>query len=212
MKFTGSTTERTTAWTDILVMITAAAAIAFLKWSGFSEPWKTNIWSAAFGLIALAALLGACAHGIICTQTVHGRIWQILNLCLGLAVSLFVVGVVYDLIGISAARRMLPVMALCGLAFFFITWRYPDTFFIFIVYEACALLFALGAYCWLTLQGNCPGAPWMATGVLISLVAAVVQAIPSIKINIIWPFDHNGVFHLIQIVGLILLLRGIAAA
>lgn len=212
MKFTGSTTERTTACTDVLVMITAAAAIAFLKWNGLSEPWKSNIWSTAFGLIALAALLGACAHGIICTEAVHGRIWQFLNLCLGLAVSLFVVGVVYDLIGISAARRMLPLMALSGLAFFLITWRYPDTFFIFILYEACALLFALGVYSWLAYQGNSPGAPWMTAGVLVSLLAAVIQAIPSVRIKIVWPFDHNGVFHLVQIPGLILLLRGIASA
>lgn len=211
MKFTDSATEQTTALTDILVLFTAAAAVTFLKWHSLSDPWKLNIWSAAFGLIALAALLGACAHGIIFTEVVHGRIWQFLNLCLGLAVSLFVVGVVYDLFGLAAGRRMLPVMILAGIVFFLITWRHPGIFFIFIVYEACALLFALAAYSWLAFQSKSPGAPWMAAGVLTSLAAAAIQAIASIRINIIWPFDHNGVFHLVQIVGLILLLRGIVA-
>jgi len=212
MKFTVSPTEQTTALTDVLVFITACAAIFFLKWWGPSHPWKLNLWAAAFGFIALAALLGACAHGIIFSEAVNGRIWRVLNLSLGLAVSLFVVGVVYDVYHLAAARRILPLMIAVGAVFFLITWRFPGIFFVFIVYEAAALLFALGAYGWLVSEGNSPGAPWMAAGVLVSLMAAAIQAIPTIRVRIIWHFDHNGVYHLIQVIGLLLLLRGITAA
>ena len=212
MKFTVSPTEQTTALTDVLVFITACAAIFSLKWWNLPHPWKLNLWSAAFGFIALAALLGACAHGIIFSEAVHERIWRVLNLSLGLAVSLFVVGVIYDVYHLAAARKMLPLMIAFGVVFFLITWRFPGIFFIFIVYEAVALMYALGAYGWLVFEGRSPGAPWMAAGVLVSLVAAVIQAIPSVRLKIIWPFDHNGVYHLIQVIGLILLMRGVIAA
>ena len=211
MKFTDSPTERTTAVTDILVFLVALVSVGIMVIHPAAEPAKILIWVTAFSLIAAASFLGALAHGIVISDIIHGRIWHVLNLCLGLAVSLFVVGVVYDLIGIFVARKIMPVMLIAGVVFFLITWRIPGIFFIFIIYEAVALLFALGAYGWLVIVPKSPGAAWMAAGVLISLIAAVVQAIKSIRIHMIWPFDHNGVFHIIQSTALLLLLRGILA-
>lgn len=211
MNFTDSPTERTTAITDVLVFLVAVAAIGCMKSFPAVETGKLTIWITAFSFIALAALLGAFAHGIVFPDKIHGLIWQVLNLCLGLAVSLFVAGVVYDLIGIAAAKQALPFMLSAGVAFFLITWRFPGIFFIFIVYEAAALVFALGAYGWLAFLAKSQGTLWMAAGVLTSLIAAIVQAIHGIRVKIIWHFDHNGVFHIIQTAGLLLLLRGILA-
>jgi len=212
VKFVGSPTERTTALTDVLVAIVAAAASVFLLARGAGHPFKADIWSAAFGLIALSAALGALSHGIVLTDRIQSRIWRVINLSLGAAVSLFAAGVVYDLLGLAAARRLLPLMLAAGGVFFLITCRYPQIFFVFILYEAAALLFALGAYGWLTWRGSCPGAAWMTAGVSLSLAAAAIQASPRIMVNIIWPFDHNGVFHLVQAAGLLLLLRGLASS
>ncbi len=49
----------------------------------------------------------------------------------------------------------------------------------------------------------------MALGVLISMVAAAVQAMNTIRMEFIWEFDNNGIFHLIQIPGLLALLWGL---
>ena len=49
----------------------------------------------------------------------------------------------------------------------------------------------------------------MAGGILISLIAAGLQACKRITLNLIWSFDHNGVFHLVQIVGLCFLVAGL---
>ena len=209
MNFTDSPTEQTTALTDVLVFLVATAAIGYMGFYPAAEPEKIFIWIAAFGFIAIASLLGALAHGIVLPEKIHARIWRLLNLCLGLAVSLFVVGVVYDLMGSNAALKTLPFMIAAGAVFYLLTWRFPGIFFIFIIYEAAALLFALSAYGWLAVNDKSPGAFWMTAGVLTSLLAAVVQAIHSIRLHIVWPFDHNGIFHVIQIIGLLLLLRGI---
>jgi hypothetical protein len=117
LKFTSSPTEKTTAITDILLSLMAAGGIVYLQRLGTSEVWKINTWSWAFAFIALSGLLGAIAHGCELPETAHQRIWNLLNLGLGLAVSVFVIGVAYDLWGPVIARKILPWMLARSIAF-----------------------------------------------------------------------------------------------
>jgi hypothetical protein len=211
MKFIQNPAEQTTAVTDIILAAVAFAGIMYLRWipTTGSAIWKINIWSAAIGLIGLAAALGAVAHGLVISKSWHDRCWRLLNLSLAVAVSLFVVGVAYDLWGPAVCFKALPAMLLAGLVFFVITLLYPGIFFIFIVYEGLALSFALGAYFYLALQGKTAGAGFMAAGILVSILAAGIQAKKSISVTLIWLFDHNGIYHIVQIAGLLLLVYGI---
>ena len=211
MRFVKDPVEKTTAATDIILALVAFGGIVFLQslLSNSSELWKINIWSAAIGLIGLAAALGAVAHGLVLSQTFHHRIWLVLNMALSLAVSLFVVGVVYDLWGFEISLTTLPILLTTGLGFYLTTLIYPDIFFLFIVYEVVALVFALCAYIFLTIQKDQPGAWLMAAGILVSIIAAGIQANKSVVLTFIWRFDHNGIYHLLQVVGLMLLLMGL---
>jgi len=211
MRFVKDPAEKTTAATDIILALVAFGGIVFLQslLSNSSELWKINIWSAAIGLIGLAAALGAVAHGLVLSQTFHRRIWLALNLALSLAVSLFVVGVVYDLAGFEISLTTLPILLTAGLGFYLTTLIYPGIFFLFVVYEAVALVFALCAYIFLTIQKDQPGAWLMAAGILVSIIAAGIQANKSVVLTFIWRFDHNGIYHLVQVVGLMLLLMGL---
>jgi len=211
MKYIKDPTEQSTAITDILLALVAFGGILILSWNitNNNELWKIIIWSSTFGLIGLAAALGAAGHGLVISRTVHDRIWQLLNVLLALAVSLFVAGVVYDLWGLAVCFKVLPVMLAAGLFFFGTTLLYPGIFLIFIVYEGLALIFALSAYIYLTVQGEPAGAAFMAAGILISILAAGIQAKKSISLTVIWQFDHNGIYHIVQVVGLILLLVGL---
>lgn len=211
MRFVKDPVEKTTAATDIILALVAFGGIVFLQslLSNSSELWKINIWSAAIGLIGLAAALGAVAHGLVLSQTFHRRIWLALNMVLSLAVSLFVVGVVYDLWGFEISLTTLPILLTTGLGFYLTTLIYPDIFFLFIVYEVVALVFALCAYIFLTIHKDQPGAWLMAAGILVSIIAAGIQANKSVVLTFIWRFDHNGIYHLVQVVGLMLLLMGL---
>jgi len=71
-----------------------------------------------------------------------------------------------------------------------------------------ALTFALGAYLFLTVTGAA-GAGFLASGVLLSIVAAGLQARKSIVFTLIWKFDHNGIYHIVQTIGLLLLVAGL---
>ncbi len=211
MEFIDKPAEQTTAATDAILALLALGCVLYLRRIGQRDLWKTNVWSWTFALLILAGLLGAIAHGFKMSPQTNDLFWQPLNLTLGLVVALFVIGVAYDTWGRVAARRALPVMIVIGLAFFGLTRLIPGTFFVFIVYEAIAMLFALVAYGRLALKGRLKGAGLMTTGVLIMMVAAGIQAGESASLTLIWQFDHNGLFHLIQMVGVLMLLAGLRA-
>jgi hypothetical protein len=211
MKFVKDPLEQTTAATDIVLALVAFGGIVFLLGllSSSGELWKISIWSAAIGSIGLAAALGAVAHGLILSRTLHHFSWLVLNLALSLAISLFVVGVVYDLWGFEVSLKTLPILVITGLGFYLTTLFYPGIFFLFIAYEGVALVFALAAYIYLTIQQDLPGAYLMAAGVLASIIAAGIQANKPVGVTFIWRFDHNGIYHLVQVVGLLLLFAGL---
>lgn len=203
--------EQTTAITDILLAAVCFGGIFFLQrgptvHGGF---FNITVWSAAIGLIGLAAALGAAAHGLVLTQLLHQRLWQMLNMALALAVALFVVGVVFDLWGAAASYQALPLMIILSLMFYAATLIYPGIFFVFIMYEGLALIFALGAYVLLSWNCELKGAGLMAAGILLSIIAAGIQVRKSIRLTFIWQFDHNGIYHLVQAVGIILLMMGL---
>jgi hypothetical protein len=202
LNITKSPTEKTTAVTDILLALVAAGAIFYLQWHKSPEVWKINTWSWAFGFIAVA-------HGLELTEAMHQRIWNLLNLGLGVAVSMVMIGVAYDAWGLTVARKILPWMVAMAVGFYFITRVFPGIFFVFIVYEALALFFAWGAYGWLALTGQLNGSLIMAVGILVSIIAAGIQVAKNVSFKLIFEFDHNGIFHIVQTIGILLLLAGL---
>ena len=204
-------TEQTTAATDLLLTAVAVAGIWLLR-RPCTDPWKARLWATAFACFALASLLGAMAHGLKLAPATTDLLWRLLTLTLGLTVALFLVAAVYDHWGRQVARRTLPLLLAVGLGFFLTTQLRPGSFRVFVLYEAVALLIALLLYVRLALVCRMPGAGALIGGILLSLLAAAVQTRGTVAVTLIWPFDHNGVFHLIQIVGLVALLWGIRSS
>jgi len=211
MEFIKNPAEQTTALTDLLLAAVALGGIFFLHLgrTGYNDYFRLAVWSAAMGAIGLAAFLGAAAHGLVLAPARHQRIWQILNLALALAGGLFVVAAVFDLWGVSASGRALGIMLPVSLGFYAATLRYPGIFFVFVVFEGLVLIFSLSAYVVLAFRGELEGAALIAAGILVSISAAAIQAKKSISLKLIWQFDHNGIYHLVQTVGLIMLLIGL---
>jgi hypothetical protein len=206
MKIHPSRFEQMTALTDVTLGILAGyAAFQVLQFSGF----KSTVWGWAFALLAFSAFVAALAHGFEMTQKTNERLWMPINLSLGWTLSLFVVGALIDLGGDAIARTALPAALIVGLLFFVITILRPGSFMTFIAYEAVAMLFSLGVYVFIFFQGTLPGAGFMLAGVFVTILAAVVQALGKTGKSIIWYFDNNGVFHLIQMIGIVLLLVGL---
>ncbi len=109
----------------------------------------------------------------------------------------------------TVARRLLPFLLVVGAGFFYYANFCASSFLPFIIYEGAAMLFSLAVYATLTARGRLPGAAWIAAGVSFTILAAVLQATRWVTFTIIVPFDHNGVFHLVQLPGLFCLFIGV---
>jgi len=204
-------TEQTTAATDlILAIISIVTAFGIYNLGKQIQPEKTRIWVAVFILLAIAALFGAIAHGFLMSEKTNYILWQPLNLALGLGVSLFAAGAVLDMRKGSLPKAVVPALIVLGVIFYFITVFVPGSFLVFIIYEAVVMLFALTAYIIIAAKKQIHGAWWMVLGILITIIAAAIQATESVSIQFIWDFDHNGVFHIVQMAGVLIIYLGLA--
>lgn len=205
-------TELTTAASDVALGFLAIFCAAYLWRIAEYDSWKVGLWCWVFGVLAASALLGAVAHGFTWSTRVWNLLWIPLFLLLGFAVALFVVGATYDWLGQSAARKALPVMVVLALVFFVATRMVSGTFAVFVIYEAAAMLCALAVYGYLAATSDANGMGLMVAGVALSIVAAAVQASQAVSITVIWQFDHNGVFHMIQMIALVVLTAGLRSS
>ena len=172
------------------------------------DRWRATLWMWAFILLALSAGLGAIAHGVRLSPPLSELIWHPLYLGLGLVVVLIAVALVADLWGERASRRALPLFLGLGVVFYVVTLVAPPGFLVFIVYETVFMVFALGGYVYLTRKAR-PGAGWMAVGIVLTMVASAIQATGRLSFTLIWPFDHNGIFHIVQMAGVAALVLGL---
>jgi hypothetical protein len=161
-----------------------------------------------FGLLVVASVLGTVVHGLELSESLRSVLWRPLYLSLGLTVALFLIGGMHDWRGEAAARALLPWAIAIGVSFFAVTQLSGGAFLIFVVYEATAMLATLAMYVFLSITGRLAGAGMMTVGIGLSIVAAAVQASP-LSVRLIVPFDHNGLFHLVQLTATVALANGL---
>jgi hypothetical protein len=208
MELVGEATERTTAATDALLALAAAIAIVVIR-RRTAPSFPRAVWQAALAALLLASVLGAVTHGFAMPGPARDLLWQPLYLALGVTMALFVVGAMRDWRGDRAGRRALPPMlALAGI-FYGVTLLTGGDFLAFVIYEAAALLFSFFVYLRLASGQRRPGAAAMAAALAVSLGAGVLQASGLGSVRLLWEFDHNGLFHLAQLLGLALMVGGL---
>lgn len=200
-------TEVTTGATDAILGVLAVLCALAIVGARQREPFRTHVWMGVFGLLAVASVLGAVAHGLDLDPDLREMLWQPLYLSLGLMLGLIAVGAITDGWGVGAGRKAFPIAMGVGLVFYGITVVADGVFLVFVAYEVLAMLLALAVYGRLATQGRA-GTGLVAFGVLVTLVAAGIQQSDA-SLTLIWPFDHNGVFHLVQIPGLLFMTAGI---
>ena len=207
MPWNPAETELTTAATDALLGLLCLALTAWLALSPVPVVWKRNLWMVVLLCMAAGSLLGAVAHGFALSDATRALLWKPLYFALGLAVALVVVGATYDWWGEPTARWLLPWAVVAAIGFFAASQLLGGAFVIFIVYEGVATLTACAIYTGLAWRET-PGAAAVAIGLALSLMAALVQ-VSSLSLQVLVRFDHNGLFHLVQMVAVLIMSIGI---
>lgn len=170
---------------------------------------RGRLWRGVFYLLSIASLLGTLAHGFVLTAGVNSGIWYVMYFVLALVVAMFVLATTLDVMGEKYARRVLPAVLVIAAGFYMCAVVNPESFLPFILYEVVAMLLAFAGYTWLMLKHTLPGAGWIAAGIVTTILAAAVQATGATSFTFIWSFDHNGVYHLIQMPGLVWIVMGL---
>ncbi|MGA1820082.1 MAG: DUF6962 family protein [Thermoplasmatota archaeon] len=203
MGFIDIPAEQTTAFTDLVLSALAVLTAVYITRKGSKrESFRKLIWFWAFMFLSIAAVVGAIAHGFEMSDSLRDGIWNIINFSLGMTIALFLVGTVRDLKGDAFSLKFLYVMIAVSLVFFVVTVLVPGIFLVFIIYESIAMVCALGAYSYLHFKKGFPGSGLIALAILITMIAAAIQATETISFTLIWEFDFNGIFHMVQMVAL----------
>ncbi len=163
-------------------------------------------WAAAFSASALAALLGGAAHGFAPYLSPLGKtlLWKSTVLSVGLASFCMLLGAGR----VSLGPRLWRWLRLAALVKFglYSVWMLGHDAFIYVIYDyGSAMLLVLGLQLERWLRRGHPAACWVVAGIGVSIVGALVQAG---RVQLHPQFNHNDLYHLIQLGAFYLLWRG----
>ncbi len=192
-------TEQTTAFTDLILGM-GSLFFSFLVTKIFARVrFQQKIWFFFFFFLGLASMIGSFVHGVELSPDLNSLLWHPFYLSLGLSVAFFVMGAVFEFLGEKKTKKVFPWMLSAAILFFLITIFIPDSFVIFNVYEGLCFLCCLILFLLKFFRTKRAVYYLMILGILITVLAAVLQSMQDILFRFIWEFDHNGIFHLVQI-------------
>jgi hypothetical protein len=123
--------------------------------------------------------------------------------------ALFVIAAITMSVGHEKSRRFLLPAVMVASAFFTITQIWSDSFLLFVIYECIAMAMSLTLYTMCFWQRKAKESGYLATGVLVGILAAVIDTQKTLHLTLIWEFNNHGVFHLVQMISLLLLTIGL---
>jgi hypothetical protein len=159
----------------------------------------------AFVMTAVAAFVGGSYHGFVhMMPELTGRaMWKTTMVATGIgSAALFMAAIVASTSG--PLRSALIGVAAVKLVVFLVVIASRDQFLLVIADYGTALVAVLLAAWFLRPTGLTPASPWISAAVGVSIVAGVIQAR---KLAPHPQFNHNDLFHVVQMIALYLLYR-----
>ena len=150
----------------------------------------------AFIALALGAFLGGTYHGFR-----YEWLWKPTVLSVGVASFGMLAGSAYTTTS-GNVRRALLIAAAVKLVLYE-AWMLGHDAFIFVVADTASAMLAVAALHLLTLEN--PATRWILGGVAVSLVAAAIQAG---RLALHEHFNHNDLYHVVQIAAMCLYYAG----
>ena len=202
-------TEPATLLTDYLLAAFTAVLGGCLLARSSSAP--ARLWAAAFFATAVGGLTGGTFHGFRTSlgEPAAGVLWLVTMYAIGAASCAMLVAVVTATLRGATARRWLVLAAWAKLAIY-LAWVTMDPEFRFAIYD-----YGVSMATMVILEVVAPGrgvsrsGRWIVAGIMVSVVAAMVQ---QSGWDLHQHFNHNDLFHVIQAGAVWLLYRGALAA
>ena len=203
----GGVTEPMTVATNAVLAVLAFVFAMRLAYQSAAEGSAAGGCLAA-GLLAtgFAALLGAIAHGTDPVREValRARFWRGALYATGFIGAASVASVAFFAARGSPRTVILAFAGIKLVVFMHRVTRQPE-FGIAAADYGGALAIVLAGAAYETFRRRAPGMAWLIVGVLVSLVAAIVQ---TRKLALHRHFNHNDLYHVIQMAALYAFYRG----
>jgi hypothetical protein len=170
----------------------------------FAAPlWqRTKLWSLAFIGVAIAAFSGGTYHGFLLPPAAEWALWRTLTYALNLSSSAMLAATLYKL---PRSVRAWGIGAIVLKSILYLIWAtyHPNFLYILIDYLS-AMLILLAIHIKLATHHK-NHSIWIIAGVLISLIAAVVQGL---GLSLTKHLNQNDLYHLVQMVALYCFYKG----
>lgn len=168
-----------------------AAWLSFLLFR--SAQAARQLWALAFAALAAAAFLGGTWHGFLQSNL----LWKATTLSAGIASFGMVAGSSYAVF--SGQARVFALTAALAKLVAYSAWMLGHDAFLYVVIDTgIAFIVVAALHLW---KWNGP----ILAGVAVSIAGALVQAS---ELRLHEHFNHNDLYHVIQIAALVLLYRG----
>ena len=165
-----------------------------------------SLWTVAFAALALGALLGGTWHGFapVLSETALTLLWKATVLSIGVASFGMLAGSAAATTMPSAAKPLLWIAA--GKLAVYSGWMLFHSEYVYVIVDTGIALAAVAAlHVWSAIRERDAGSTWILTGVAVSLVAAAVQAS---GVSPHRHFNHNDLYHAIQIAAMLVFYSG----
>ena len=202
----GGVTEPMTVATDVVLAVLAFVFAARLGYQPAAEGSAARgCLAAAMAATGLAAVIGAFAHGTNpANDSLRERFWRGTVYVTGLIGAATVASVAFFAARGSARTVILAFAAIKLVVFMYRVTRQPEFRIVAGDYGVALAIVLVGAVTEM-LRRRAPGMAWLIAGVLVSLVAGIVQAR---RLAPHRHFNHNDLYHVIQMAALHAFYRG----
>ena len=199
--------EPSTLITDFLL----GGLAGLLAWGLFQENvtrrWKAiHYWAAALAATAVASFTGGTYHGFgpAMAASSAAALWKVTTLAMGVA-SFFLAASSVSAAFTGVGRRVLLGAAAVKLAIY-CWWMLNHDAFVYVIYDyGSTLVFVLALLAANRIRGETGHRAYIAGGILISIVAALLQ---QSGIRLHTHFNHNDLMHVVQMGAVWLLYEG----
>lgn len=192
--------EPTTVATDLALAAVAVVLAVLLRRSAHPLPRSRALWVAAFLLTAVAASAGAWRHALFeaTASLARRQLWLTTYLALGLTNLAFLAGLVRALLPGSAQRLALTALVVrCALFSALLLILPSPRLVIADSVISIVLILALSLYSLRTARDG--ASSWLLAGLGVSAAGALLQVL---RVGPVGPFNHNDLFHVVQMGGL----------
>ncbi|WP_088892552.1 DUF6962 family protein [Leptolyngbya ohadii] len=205
--------EPITTLTDYAIALEASFLAGGLLWKNERNFQRSRFfWGVAFGWVAVAAAAGGTCHGFapILTLSLLNHLWHLMGYAIGCASFFMLLGTILSVVSGWLRWVVLGAIGSKSAIYFAQVGQYEQFVPVAIDYLS-AILVVLVLQFWQLIgelihqpKGQRESALWLCSGIVVSLAAGIILAFRMA----IAPFNHNDLYHLVQMVGLYLLYRG----